>query len=322
MKQILAIFFISYLGACNQKTQIVDVTPVFKDVNIYKRPVLNNRFYLAGHRGYSSYYPENTISSFIRAIDVGVDVLEMDVCISKDMKVVVSHEQYMNSDYTNKPNGIPLIKAEESSHIIYQMLYEDIKKFDVGSRTTSYSNIKNLYPEYKPLLSEVLEKCEQYIEQKNRKPVIYLIELKSIRIPQGKWQPSSDIEYCRLVNDVIKTIDSKKIIINSFDSILLNEWNNGRQRELYKNIPLGYLVNVKDTITSAQRHIEGLGFVPEIFEPYYGYQAAETDINFCHSKGIKVFLWTINSLKNMRVLKSYDADGFITDFPNVYVQNF
>lgn len=49
-----------------------------------------------GHRGARGYYPENTITSFIEAVKLGVDTLEMDVVISKDGQVVVSHEAWMN----------------------------------------------------------------------------------------------------------------------------------------------------------------------------------------------------------------------------------
>ncbi len=312
--------------SCKQQIENLNSSPHVIQLNtsmnsgLPTNPVIPDGFYLAGHRGFSAYYPENTISSFLRAIDVGVDILELDVCISKDSKVVVSHDLYMSSDFSNKEDGSPVKKVEENNYILYQMLYEDIKKFDVGSRTTSYSTIRNLYPEYKPLLSEVFEKCEKYILDNNKRSVIYLIELKSNRFPEGKWQPASTDEYCKLVNDVIKTIDSKKIIINSFDGVLLNKWHQNQELGILENIPLGYIVN--DTTVTAETFIKRLGFRPELFEPYYNYKSLKNDIDYCHSIDSKIFTWTVNDSNSMKLLKNINVDGIITDFPNTYFKNF
>ena len=49
-----------------------------------------------GHRGCRGLLPENTIPGFVKAIELGVDVLEFDVVITKDNEVLVSHEPFMN----------------------------------------------------------------------------------------------------------------------------------------------------------------------------------------------------------------------------------
>ena len=51
------------------------------------------------------FWPENTIMAMKNAIDLGVDMLELDLMISKDSLVVVSHEEIMSSEYVTKPDG-------------------------------------------------------------------------------------------------------------------------------------------------------------------------------------------------------------------------
>ena len=92
---------------------------------------------IQGHRGCRGLFPENSLPAFAHALKIGVRVLEMDVCISSDGQVVVSHEPVMNALYTTKPDGNPVLKSEEASFNLYQMPYSEIKKFDVGMRGNS-----------------------------------------------------------------------------------------------------------------------------------------------------------------------------------------
>src|SRR3954466_16098541 len=86
-----------------------------------------------GHRGCRGLMPENTIPAFLKALDLGVTTLEMDVVISKDLQVVVSHEPYFNSAFSIAPDGVPVDKKEQKNLVLYQMNYADIKRYDVGS---------------------------------------------------------------------------------------------------------------------------------------------------------------------------------------------
>jgi glycerophosphoryl diester phosphodiesterase len=51
---------------------------------------------LQGHRGARGLMPENTIPAMIKALDLGVTTLELDLAVTKDGQVIVSHEPYMN----------------------------------------------------------------------------------------------------------------------------------------------------------------------------------------------------------------------------------
>src|ERR1051325_4458723 len=70
----------------------------------------NIKIDVEGHRGARGLYPENTVTAFIEALKLGVSTLEMDVVISKDNQVVVSHEPWMSDEICSKPDGKPVEK--------------------------------------------------------------------------------------------------------------------------------------------------------------------------------------------------------------------
>src|SRR5215218_1456073 len=94
--------------------------------------VNNNQFDKQGHRGCRGLMPENTIPAMLKAIDLGVTTLEMDLAISADKKVVVSHDPHFNEKITTTPQGTQLTKAEGAARLLYAMNYDSIKKYDVG----------------------------------------------------------------------------------------------------------------------------------------------------------------------------------------------
>src|SRR3954463_5814147 len=109
-----------------------------------------------GHRGCRGLMPENTIPAMLHAIDLDVTTLEMDVHITKDSQVVLSHDPWMNPAITTKPDGSYLMDTVPK-YILYNMTYDSIRKFDVGYKPYS------LYPQQqkihvaKPLLATLID---------------------------------------------------------------------------------------------------------------------------------------------------------------------
>jgi glycerophosphoryl diester phosphodiesterase len=92
-----------------------------------------NTFDFEAHRGGRGLMPENTIAAMRNAISMKeVQTLEMDVHITKDGQVVVSHDPYFNALITTTPEGKYLQHRSTENLILYQMNYADIKKYDVG----------------------------------------------------------------------------------------------------------------------------------------------------------------------------------------------
>ncbi|MDT0678574.1 glycerophosphodiester phosphodiesterase family protein, partial [Autumnicola musiva] len=128
-----------------------------------------------GHRGDHGNFPENSIPAFISAVKKGVDVLELDVVISKDKKVVVSHEPFMYSLYDTTPTGGSIQKANERSYNMYQMTYDSIRQYDAGSRGNRLFPEQEKIKTFKPLLSEVIDSVENFIAAEGLQPVKFNI---------------------------------------------------------------------------------------------------------------------------------------------------
>ena len=75
-------------------------------------PAADGGFDKQGHRGCRGLMPENTIPAMLHALDLNVTTLELDVVITKDKQVIVSHEPFFNHDITTKPNGKPVTLLE------------------------------------------------------------------------------------------------------------------------------------------------------------------------------------------------------------------
>ena len=265
-----------------------------------------------GHRGCRGLMPENTIPAFKKALDLGVTTLELDVCISKDHQVVVSHEPYMNMLFCTKPDGTPVTKADEKMLNLYTMTYEEIKQYDSGIR----GNI--LFPEqqkmatHKPLLREMIEACEAYIKEKKIKPVKYNIEIKSEEKEYGISQPKTVEEFSDLVyQEIIKQLKPERIILQSFDFNVLKNWHLQMNAKKYKQVILSALVENEMVDPTLAK----LGFNPDIFSPYYK-NLIKRRVDMCHEKGIKVVPWTVNTIEDMKAMKAIGVDGLISDYPD------
>lgn len=258
---------------------------------------------IQGHRGCRGLYPENSLPAFQHALELGVTVLEMDVCLSADGQVYVSHEPYLNPLYASFPTGVPVTDASIN---LYQKTYSEIKSFDVGSRGNK------LFPEqvrvatYKPLLSEVLALGEAFARKSGR-PIQYNIEIKSEPAEYGKSQPATVKEFADRVWSVISGhISPSSLILQSFDFAVLQYWkmaiNQGRLSALVE----------KET---PEQMLAALGFTPEVFSSSYRFLTKE-QIDFCHARGMQVIPWTINTTAEMQKFSDWKVDGIITDYPN------
>ena len=70
----------------------------------------------------------------LHSIDLGVTTLEMDVVITKDKKVILSHETFMNPEIATPPLGQQFLSPKDKSFNIYQMTHEEVIKWDVGMK--------------------------------------------------------------------------------------------------------------------------------------------------------------------------------------------
>ncbi|MBD1392920.1 glycerophosphodiester phosphodiesterase family protein [Mucilaginibacter glaciei] len=266
-----------------------------------------------GHRGGRALMPENSIPAMIHAIDLGVKTLELDCVISKDGKVVVSHDTYMSADFMRKPDGSDITKAEEKALLLYIMPYDSIRRYDGGTKPHPQFPEQKKLKTYKPLLSEMIDSVERYIKLKRLKPVFYNLEIKSAPTRDGVEHPDPQ-QFVKLVMDVLneKKI-TKRVTIQSFDIRPL--------QVLHKDYPkqvLSYLIANKESFES---NMTKLGFTPQVISPYY----TLIDQNFvdqAHNAKVQVLPWTVNDEASMKKMEELKVDGMISDYPDKLVTLF
>ncbi len=133
-----------------------------------KETYVQGEFDKQGHRGCRGLMPENTIPAMIHALDIGVTTLEMDVVITKDKKVILSHEPWFGQEITTKPDGSTMGPREERKYNIYWMTYEQTKTFDVGLKPHPRFAQQQKMKITKPLLSEVIDTINREMMYRRR----------------------------------------------------------------------------------------------------------------------------------------------------------
>ena len=265
------------------------------------------KFDIQGHRGARGLKPENTIPAFITALDSGVTTLEMDVVITKDKEVIVSHEPWMSSAICADPLGKAISEKEEKKHNIYKMTYEQVKGFDCGMRGNLRFPEQEKMQSVKPRLIEVIIAAENHIKNFSRYEVDYNIEIKSEKELDGKFQPPPG-EFSDLVYNLIdQYIPLDRVVIQSFDFRVLKYWH-----EKYPHVRLAALVENLKTI---DENLSDLGFTPSIYSPDYTL-LSKGEVRHCHDLNMRVIPWTVNDPAEMLALKGMGVDGFITDYPD------
>jgi len=266
---------------------------------------------IQGHRGARGLYPENTIPSFIAAVKLGVDTLEMDVVISKDRQVVVSHEPWMNPVFCTRPDGAPVEENSSGKYNLFNMTYSEINKYDCGIRGNQEFPLQKRIASYKPLLREVVIAIDEYVTVNQLPKICYNIEIKSEEGKEGIFNPGPK-DFVELVWAEIEREDVvSRCNLQSFDVRILQEikWK-------APGIKLALLVENQDGL---QANLDRLGFIPNIYSPDYNLIDA-TLINDVHTRGMQIIPWTVNEITEMQKLIELGVDGIITDYPDRAMQ--
>ncbi len=264
-----------------------------------------------GHRGSRGLMPENSIPAMKLALDLSVHTLEMDVVVTKDKKVVLSHEPFFNHEISTKPDGQPVTAAEEKSLNIYKMNYDEVRRFDVGLRPHPRFPGQQKVAAYKPLLSEVIDSITAYMMTSRRPLPFFNIETKSEPTTDNLYHPAP-AEFVELLMAVIrqKQIEDR-VIIQSFDFRTLQYLH-----KKYPNVKTAMLIEDFDE-RGLNGQLQSLGFRPTIYSPSYQLVTAEL-VQKCHEMGIKVIPWTVNTREKIEDLKKMGVDGIISDFPDLF----
>lgn len=260
-----------------------------------------------GHRGCRGLMPENSIPAFLKALEFDIVTLELDIVVSKDQELIVSHEPWFSDIICSKPDGSPV--AGDTLRII-DMTLDEIKTYNCGSRgNPRFPDQRKMYTN-KPTLSEIVGEVEQYCILHQRTMPFYNIEIKSDKSWYGNMTPFP-AEYVTLVINKLKQLPiSSRMNIQSFDINILKE-----VKKQAPEIKLSYLIENENSIDD---NLKALGFKPDIYSPYY-LLLDKKKVKHLHHKGIKVIPWTVNDIETMKSLIEMKVDGIITDYPNLIV---
>ena len=238
---------------------------------------------IIAHRGGAKLAPENTLASFDNAIALGVDMIEIDVHLSKDAEIIVIHDETLN-------------RTTNGSGEIKDLTLHDIKKYDAGSWFGE--DFKN---EKVPTLAETLQTINGQCK--------LLIEIKG-----------GDERYPGLEEKIIQTIKehnaTKWVIVQSFNknSIL-------RIKEMYPELMTYYLLGrnfnefyseISDQMSkgnNVEREFNGVA-------PHYK-SLDKNKVAFLHNAGYGVFTFTVNDKSDMQKVIEIGVDGVITDSPDI-----
>ncbi len=287
-----------------------------KDNSIMKidfSKAISENFDLQGHRGCRGLMPENTIPAMEEAVGMFVTTLEMDVVISKDGKVVLSHEPFFNHEISLQPNGKEIPATEERNFNMYTLNYAEIAKYDVGSKPHPRFPSQQKMKVAKPLLTDVFSAVQTKMMTMRRPPVRYNIETKTMPETDGKFHPEPAVFVDKLMKVIQDAGMEDFVTIQSFDFRTLQYLN-----KKYPKVKTAMLIEAVDK-RSLRKQLDDLGFTPTIYSPEQSI-VNPVLIRSCHEKGIQVIPWTVNEVADMKKLKAMGVDGLISDYPDRYTK--
>ncbi|MBS0578542.1 MAG: glycerophosphodiester phosphodiesterase [Proteobacteria bacterium] len=284
-------------------------------------------FDIEAHRGGRALRPENTLQSFANALSMGVDTLELDMGVTKDGVVVVSHERGLNPDLARGPDGRYLTKG-----IPYvQLTLAEVKKYDVGQIRPG-SDYAARFPDQLavpgtriPTLAEVFD-----LVRRSKDPHVRL----NIETKIDPTHPDESLDPQHFVDAVLGVLRREhfmdRVMIESFDWRTLQ-----LLQKQAPQIPTVYLTQVEqpeenlyldrpspwtagfDPVKygrSVPRAVKAAG--GRIWSPLYT-DIDQRAVDEAHALGLTIVAWTVNDPEAMGRLIDMGVDGIISDRPDL-----
>lgn len=270
------------------------------------KPEVRKAFEIQAHRGGRAHFPENTLQAFSHAATLGVRVLELDLVVSKDHQIIVSHDPWLSAPLCADRYGQPLSEEDRVRHVVYEMMYAEIASFDCGLPNPSFPGQVRVKAN-KPLLSSVFRDVDACMASAGRAGrMIYNLEIKSWPDKDELFHPEPE-RYAVLVIRLVEAAGlSSRVRIQSFDERVVREsWR------LNPRLCYGLLI---DEPKNPGEVLRGLGFTPRYVNPCFSFVDRAMTEAF-HSEGIGMIPWTVNRTDEMLAMKHAGAEGIITDYP-------
>ncbi len=253
---------------------------------------------IIAHRGGAALGPENTMQAFENAVEMGVDMLEVDVRMTADSQLITHHDATID-------------RMTDGRGLIADLCLAELEAYDFGhgfseeERRTVRSS-ENGEKAGLTLLSDVMERFSE---------VSLTVEIKDEGAP-GK----------KAVDRIIRLIERYnyrgKIIVGSFH----DEVQNYVAENYSSSIPFSAARReVSKFFLLSRMRLGGLytGLISALQLPtkYYGCDLTHPSIiNAAHDMGISVHYWTVNDPEEMKRLIELNVDGIITDRPDLLIE--
>ena len=248
-----------------------------------------------GHRGARAVLPENTLPAFEYAISAGADALEMDVAVTRDDVVVVTHDPKLNSAICRSPGGPTVIR---------EATLAELAGWDCGA-------LRNRrFRRQRPIPGTRMPTLDQVFALADRGSFLFNIEIKSY--PERPELAPPPERFSELVLQAIRRHElEKRTIVQSFDFRTLHA-----MRGLAPEIRLAalYAGAPKDFISIAKEAETGT------VAPHYAIVTRKR-VHQAHSAGLEVVPWTANRPRQWDRLIAAEVDGIITDDPAALIEH-
>lgn len=282
---------------------------------------------LQGHRGARGLLPENTLPAFERAIELGVDTLELDTGVSKDGIVVVTHDRRLSHDLTRGPDGA---WVDAPGPLIKDLTADAIARYDVG-RIKPGSRTAQRFPDQEPRDGTPVPRLSDVLALGTAHPALrFNIETKLSPVHPGDTVDPETFAGAVIATVRAAGIAADRVAIQSFDWRTLAAVN--RQAPDIATICLTaeqrWLNNIQRGQSGASpwtagHDIDDHGSVPKLvkaagcatWSPYHR-DLTPAALAEAHDLGLKVVVWTVNQPDAMRHLQQMGVDGIITDYPD------
>ena len=276
-------------------------------------------FDLQGHRGARGLAPENTLAAFQRALQEGVDTLELDVVLTADGVPMVSHDPALNPDLTRDASGRWLAGP---GPLILSLRWADLQAYDVG-RARPDSKTARDFPQQAAADGQRIPRLAEVLALGGPR-TRFNIEIKRDPTAPERYGPLP-----ALVDAVAATVQAAgvapRVVLQSFDWAVLQRWQ--QQMPL---VPTAYLSiqrpnfnNVESPAWTAGRSLAVDGSVPRMvkaaggrfWSPFFR-DLTEAQVREAQALGLQVVPWTVNEPADMARLLAWRVDGLITDYPD------
>ncbi len=291
------------------------------------------------HRGVRSFAPENTMPGFRAALAIGTDFVDMDVVLTKEGEVLISHDPLLKPELVRKADGQFI---EKNKYAVKNLTLKELQQFDVG-RLNPESAYAKFFPDQLPVdgtRMPTLREVVRFVERETHGSVGFQIEMKT-----DPTHPESSADPVVFASAVYRVLKEEKIIgrtevqafdfrcltaLQKLDSHLKTAYLTSRDNEkgggddFYSQDPAlatlwtggALLAQSGGSIPQMVKVMGGFAWEPEDAELTLG------SLKEAHSLGLKVVVWswpeklgTAFDAKMTAKMIDWGVDGIITDDP-------